>query len=159
MASLAWGVKASFVGYVRAVGGSVVADEGAYEDGEAFVFPAALAAPAALSTVTAADLEWRFSGRLTFRAHHGLLDVRIGDPWVRLLDARLELTVTDERGARVTVATGRGDDPLRTAFPVDLAPGAEHLFASTYPAGTPLAPLVLSPPARPPTRPPARPPA
>ncbi len=157
--SLAWGVKASFVGYVRAVGGSIVADEGAHEEGGAFVFPAS-GTETSDASATAAGRGWRFEGRVTFRAHDGLLDVRIGDPWVRLVDDGLELSVTDERGEWVVVATGRSDGPVGTPVPVDLVPGAEHLFASTYPAGTPLAPLVLHPPtARTPSTPPAQPPA
>jgi hypothetical protein len=145
VAALVWGVKTSFVAYVRAVGGSVVADEGAYETDAGFVFPAAPS--------RAADLEWRFTGRLTCHAHDGLLDVAVADPWVRLVDAGLELSVLElgvldpraEGGARTTVASGPSDGPLGTPIPVALAPRAEHLFGSTYPAGTPLAPLVLSP--------------
>lgn len=139
VASLVWGVKTSFVAYVRAVGGGVVADEGAYETDAGFVFPAAPS--------RAADLEWRFTGRLTCHAHDGLLDVAVADPWVRLVDAGLELSVLDQRAggaARTTVASGPSDGPLGTPIPVALAPRAEHLFGSTYPAGTPLAPLVLS---------------
>ena len=103
--------------------------------------------------MTAADLEWRFEGRVTFRAHDGLLDVRIGDPWVRLVDDGLELSVTDERGD----AGHRGDRararaPSGHRCPSTSLPGAEHLFASTYPAGTPLAPLVLHPRTPPPDR-------
>jgi ferredoxin len=139
VASLLWGVKASFVAYVRAVGGSVVADEGAYETEAGFVFPAAPS--------HGVDLEWRFTGRLTCLAHDGLLDVAVADPWVHLVDAGVELSVLDqraERAARTTVASGPSDGPLAMPIPVALDAGAEHLFGSTYPAGTPLAPLVLS---------------
>ncbi len=134
--SLVWGVKASFLAYVRAVGGSVVADEGARETDAGFAFRAAPSHPA--------DLEWHFAGRLSFHAHDGLLDVVIADPWVCLVDAGLELSVLDGRGARTTVASGPSDGPLGTPVPVTLDLGAEHLFGSTYPPGTPLAPLLLS---------------
>lgn len=136
VARLVWGVKASFLAYVRAVGGTVVADAGALEEDGAFVFPAAPSSPA--------DLEWHFVGRATFAAHDGLLAVELRDPWVRLVDAGIELSVLDGTGRRRTLAHGRSDGPVDQAVPVVLAPGAEHLFGSTYPAGTELAPLTLA---------------
>lgn len=135
---LTWGVKTSFVCYVRAVGGGVVADRGARDDGAAFAFAAAGSSPT--------DLEWRFQGRVSFQAHDGLLDVQIADPWVRLGDHGFDLSVTDGGGSRLTVGRGSSDVPLGTPVPVDLVAGAEHVFGSTYPSGTPLAHVLVSGP-------------
>lgn len=136
VAALTWEVKTSFVGYVRAVGGRVVADRGALDDGTAFVFPA--------EGVPAEETAWRFRGRVTFQAHDGLLDVAIADPWLRVDGADLEVSVVDGSGSRVTVARGRSDAPVSTPVPVVLVAGAEHLFDAAYPPGTPLAPVSVS---------------
>lgn len=72
-AALVWGVRTSFLDYVRGAEGTISILEPAaeIEDGE-FRFP----------TISVDGAETRFGGEVALWAHEGALTVRLIDPWL-----------------------------------------------------------------------------
>ncbi|WP_158861663.1 HtaA domain-containing protein [Leifsonia sp. AG29] len=125
--ALAWGVKHSFLVYVAAVGGNVVTDGGAEASAEEFRFP---------FVGEGAPGEYRFAGRIRFRAHDGLLDVTIRDPWVRKTPVSTQVSVSDG-SQRFVVAVGPAFSGQElSAVPLQLSERGTGLFHNTYPAFT-----------------------
>ncbi|GAA0431074.1 HtaA domain-containing protein [Leifsonia naganoensis] len=128
---LVWGIRASFLAYVEVVGAIEV------------ILPASRAAAGALRFPLAevADNEFRYSGKVAFRAHHGALSLTIGDPWIRVRgnhDATmslLHLTASHPDGKRVVVAKVAPDGAT------ELVEAGAALFDYQYPVGAELDPV------------------
>jgi Htaa protein len=153
---LRWGIKNSFVQYVRRmpdgrawVGGGAV-PVGAYE----VVFPP-VEAGTRPTEHGAADRFWAFGGDVRFAGHSGLLVVRIAFPVITLRHDTAELTVagqTEEESARRMplatlhlVAEPAPEGVERwSSTDVRLTPAGAALFNDVYPAGEVLDPLTLT---------------
>lgn len=136
MTRLLWGLKESFADYV-ATFGEVTASDSAESAGDRFSFPAAPG--------DGSDGIERFTGRVEYRAHGGLLALVVRDPWLH----------RDGDGWFLTIDRGRGDESrTRIAalelldspgeareFSASLADGAGYLFDHRYPVNEPLAPV------------------
>ncbi|MDZ8275051.1 HtaA domain-containing protein [Microbacterium aquimaris] len=130
---LHWGVKQSFVGYIRGVGGDIECTDGAMATDSGYWFPAAETA------------ETAFVGTLRFRAHGGLLNVDIRDPRLRMLPDAIELSVGDATGARLAVARAPLGTDAELIDELRLLPDACALFNFTYPPDTLLDAARLAP--------------
>lgn len=147
---LRWGVKDSFIDYVRRSGGSVEASEGVEASDDGFVFPRT-ADDAVLDPVSPTGVAC-FGGRLRFRAHAGHLDVVLGEPEVHFGDHGASLHVHDLHCDLVELATlqlggafRRDDGALDwVAVPVTLTSAGADTFGGAYPAYTEFEPLSLS---------------
>lgn len=123
---LAWSVKDSFVGYVRGMTDGRIVLEGATDLGEAFGFPAT-------------DTPDRFSGRVTFSGHHGMMRVVIAEPWIEpAADAwMLSIADPDDPGQRLPFARIARFDGATASGTTLTADGAD-LFFGPYREGTEL---------------------
>lgn len=146
---LSWGIRRSFLEYISGLpDGRAVLDGGAaVSSAFGVTFP-----PATVDFDHAAGaVDLVFDGGLTFTGHFGMLNIRFGQPRVRLLR---------DKGTLFVVAGGGGPDADRpiAAFNTNsandgchrvwhgrdvrlLSAGAE-LFGGVYDEGTPLDPLV-----------------
>jgi len=119
--ALIWGVKASFVAYVEALGAVDVVGPATRLDDGSFRFPG--------------DHDGGgYRGSVAFRAHHGAMDIVLRDP--RLESAGLSVEYDDHgrRQGRIVIA---GVDGERTVLETDGA----VVFDFTYPIGSELAPV------------------
>ena len=141
MATLSWGVKQSFVGYVEAAGGTVDLAGGAERtpDG-AFLFPGAAESTLARGPDGRLTGEGRFEGQVSFKAHGGMLGVVLTDPWVEATEAGLVLTVAESGGRRVAFAkldagatTTEGDAAV---IPAAITLDGMFILGDHYPPGT-----------------------
>lgn len=155
MSALHWGIKASFLGYIRAMAdGSVTAEAGAELQESGAVFPLAAApsgdagagtsagagVPAASAHTTGSR---RFRGTVRFLGHGGVLDLRIADPAVEPRAGGWVLSIRDpyDPDARVDLATIAAFDPSgQQCIGSGLALTADgaDLFFGPYVEGTPL---------------------
>ena len=133
---LRWGVRASFLDYLRGLDdGEVAATGDASFDGGGFEFPLADAAgfdPASGRGVLA------FSGAARFRGHGGMLDLLLADPHLECTDEGVLTVAVD--GRRVPFATVG----LRTGWtdaPTALTREGAALLNDVYRPGTQLDPL------------------
>jgi len=151
---LSWALKHSFLQYIsRAPGGRGSLTDGATAtELDEIVFEPD---PRAHAARPDADTFRAFRGIVMFSAHHGMLLVRIADPWVTIDDGRGELTVLDpyqrEGDARLRLAVfGMDDHTIADGFErwsatdVRLAPEGCMLFNDVYPEGEPLEPLTIT---------------
>lgn len=143
---LTWGIKQSFVAYVRGTPGArgSATDGAALVGGDRFHFPA----DPAVSAGAAGGRLLTFRGDVRFSGHGGLLYVRIAHPWLRIADGSGELTVEDlyeTPGAeRILLATMRltrlpASPGLETWYGTDvvLSPAGTGLFDDVYGPGEP----------------------
>ena len=100
MATLSWGVKQSFRGYVEAAGGTVATTRGAERapDG-GFLFPEGPQSTLVQGADGRLRGAGRFQGQVSFNAHGGMLSVVLVDPWIEASEAGLILTVADSPAA------------------------------------------------------------
>ena len=100
MATLSWGVKQSFRGYVEAAGGTVATTRGAERapDG-GFLFPEGPGSTLAQGADGRLRGAGRFQGEVSFSAHGGMLSVVLVDPWIEASEAGLILSVADSPAA------------------------------------------------------------
>lgn len=100
--SLSWGIKASFLLYVgRQLGSEASVGGGAgYTSGHEFTFPESTESPVDLGAERGV---LKFEGDVRLRAHGGLLDVWMADPWVEL----------DAPVSTLSLASGRSPDRAR----------------------------------------------
>lgn len=131
--ALVWGVKASFVSYVRGAPGGLVLLRGAREDADGFLFPGVEHA----DDTGGADPLLRFDGEVEFRAHDGMLRVVIADPWLDLAERVLTIRDPDDASARLRFATLPLDVGTRRRGTTLTEEGAD-LFFGPYSAGTAL---------------------
>ncbi len=143
--SLRWGVKSSFLRYVRVIAhGTYTVTQGARADTEdVFEFPIAGAEERGGHWVLS------FSGSVRFEAHHGFLDVTLAELTLAVGPERGSLSIASpENQDRVVIATVSGAGPavdedwLRwPALEAELTEAGAEVFGGVYPAGTELAPL------------------
>lgn len=145
-AEMHWGVKASFLSYVKNSGGKSAIVVPAGVTGEAFTFPRA-AGNHPPGTV-------RFAGGVAFSAHGGMMTVILAEPAIEASSEGLWLTIADtaditddsrrRRIARLIPENFPGKLPAgSTAFTPLLAWSGVGLFGDVYAEGTALDPLVL----------------
>src|SRR3954447_14321165 len=137
---LRWGVKESFIDYVRGLSdGTIETFAGCEADEGVFVFSGESAREGILS----------FSGGIRFTGFAGMLDVRLVDPMIEGDGVGKTLTaLVGPRpiAARVAIPAIEGGEPLRageawTAQPKLTFEGV-RIFGDVYEVGTELAPLV-----------------
>ncbi len=134
--ALRWGVRASFLDYLRGLDdGEVTASDGAVFDGTECEFPLADATGARRGRGILA-----FGGSARFRGHGGLLDLVLEAPQLDL-DAGV-LTVASD-GHRVPVATVELGviGAAWTSSPARLTREGAALLNDAYRAGEPLDPV------------------
>jgi hypothetical protein len=153
VASLSWGVKQSFRGYVETVGGVTETDAGAGRAADGgFTFPAApdttlsLAADGTLAGIG------RFLGEVRFQAHGGMLKVCLADPILEIGPSGAAVTVADSSArtfrleiARLDLAATTPGELGEIVIPAALTIEGMQLLGDHYPPKTPLDPVRLLP--------------
>ena len=159
MATLSWGVKQSFRGYVEAAGGTVATTRGAERapDG-GFLFPEGPLSTLAQGADGRLRGAGRFQGEVSFSAHGGMLSVVLVDPWIEASEAGLILSVADSPAATRRLPFAKLDaDAMTTDAPTTDAPTTDgglvlpaaitldgmFLLGDHYPPGTVLDPVRL----------------
>jgi hypothetical protein len=125
-AVLVWAVKDSLVGYVRAMADGRIELDGTDDRGDAFAFPAT-------------GTPGRFSGRVTFSGHHGMMRVVIAEPWIEPAADEWMLSIADpdDPDQRLPFARIARFDGVTASGTVLTADGAD-LFFGPYREGTQL---------------------
>ena len=164
MATLCWGVKQSFRGYVEAAGGTVATTRGAERapDG-GFLFPEGPGSTLAQGADGRLRGAGRFQGEVSFSAHGGMLSVVLVDPWIEASEAGLILSVADSPAATrrlpfaKLVAVAMSTEALTTGalttsalptsgglvLPAAITLDGMFLLGDHYPPGTVLDPVRL----------------
>jgi hypothetical protein len=150
---LRWGLKASFVDYVRRMpDGKGSVGDGAVPVGSHDLFYSYDAEASGPSV-------WAFRGDVRFSGHYGMLFVRVAHPRLELDGAAAVLTIEDphaqEGAARVPLVTAtlqqvetRGDTEVWGSNDVALTAAGVQLFNDVYAEGEPFEPLVVQLPLR-----------
>ncbi|WP_156138603.1 HtaA domain-containing protein [Microbacterium mangrovi] len=130
MSVLVWAIKGSLVGYVRGMADGEIALDGAAEDASGFRFREAPESEPAVR---------RFTGRVRFTGHNGMMRVVIADPWVEASGpgAVLSIADPDDPAARLPFARIAAFDGVRASGTTLTADGAD-LFFGPYREGTEL---------------------
>lgn len=146
---LSWGIKRSFIDYINSLpDGSVSATNGAtVAEPSLFCF----SPESSDYDVERGTGVLRFRGDVRLAGHHGMLLVRLLDPWI---------TFTGGSGV-LSISTGEGQDRTAVGFltpskprvaggslvwePVDvvISPEGSELFDGQYAAGQPMDPLFI----------------
>ncbi|MFJ9387786.1 HtaA domain-containing protein [Nocardioides sp. NPDC101246] len=154
---LRWGIKASFVDYVRRMpDGKGSVGDGAVPVGTGDLFYSY--DPAASSTGGDGHQVWAFRGDVRFSGHYGMLFVRIAHPRLEVDGSRAVLTIEDpearQDAPRVPLVTARLQElPTEDgtiawgADQVALTAEGVALFNDVYAEGEPFEPLVVQLPA------------
>lgn len=150
-AGLSWGIKRSFLHYLAGLpDGAVSAVDGATvdDDGRFRFAPAAADYDAGRGTGVL-----RFKGDVRIAGHHGMMFVRLLDPWIVFTGGRgiLSISTGDDAGRdRTAVAILRAGAPREVAGSlvwenVDVVISAEgsELFDGQYAEGQPMDPLSI----------------
>jgi hypothetical protein len=153
VASLSWGVKQSFRGYVDATGGVTETDGGAGRAADGgFTFAAA--PDSTLSVAADGTLAGigRFLGEVRFQAHGGMLKVCLADPILEISASGATVTVADSRARTFRLEIAKLDLTATTAgelgeivIPAALTIEGMQLLGDHYPPKTPLDPVRLLP--------------
>ena len=155
---LRWGIKASFVAYVRRMpGGRSTISHGAGATGAEVLYAFDPTPPDATSPGTARA--WAFTGDVRFAGHGGMMFVRLATPWLEVdADGGARLSIEDPYqrpdAPRVPLADltlARHSSPevdadgveLWASHDVRLTAEAVELFNDVYAAGEPLDPLTV----------------
>lgn len=152
---LHWGIKTSFLEYIARMpdGRASVTDGAVFLDGSVAAFePDPRVGPG--DGLDAEPPFWAFRGDVRFAGHHGMLYVRIADPWISVRNGRGELTVLDPDDpatqprlplARFTLEQHHlpGDLHAWLARDVHLTEQGTGLFNDVYAAGEPFEPLAI----------------
>ena len=148
MATLTWGVKQSFRGYIDAAGGTIAVAGGAERAPDGFLFPQGPESTLAQGPDGRLTGVGRFQGQVSFNAHGGMLNVVLTDPWVEATEAGLILTVAASATRRVAFAkldadamTTEGD---ATVLPTAITLDGMFILGDHYPPGTVLDPVRLT---------------
>jgi hypothetical protein len=148
MATLSWGVKQSFRGYIEAAGGTVAVTGGAVRapDG-GFLFPEGSESTLAQEPDGRLTGVGRFQGEVSFQAHGGMLNVVLTDPWVEATEAGLILSVAAGPTRRVTFAkldaAAMTTEADATVLPAAITLDGMFILGDHYPPGTALDPVRL----------------
>jgi hypothetical protein len=151
-ATLVWGVKQSFCGYVEAMGGVIETGAGATRGADGgFVFAAAPDAELSLDAEGRPVGRAMFLGEVRFDAHGGMLKVFLADPAVEITETGAVLTVADtaKRTRRMAIAQldlnaispGEGGEIV---IPCALTVDGCQILGDHYQARTPIDPVRLS---------------
>lgn len=153
---LRWGIKASFVEYVRRMpDGKGSVGDGAVPVGTGDLFYEYDAAASEEGDTTV----WAFRGDARFSGHYGMLFVRIAHPRLEVTGESAVLTIEDpqarEGASRVPLVTAalqhvdtRDGTAVWGSDNVALTPEGVELFNDVYAAGEPFEPLVVQIPDR-----------
>ena len=128
--ALHWGLRASFVSYVTALGHVEVGEPASEVSEGLWSFP--------LQHTEANRYE--FAGEVRLSAHEGLLRLTIRDPWLTITPGVTVLSVADALGGpgeRIEIARVVADGQT------ELAEAGAALFEFRYPVGSPLEQLRL----------------
>ncbi|MFF5138579.1 HtaA domain-containing protein [Streptomyces sp. NPDC013157] len=132
--ALIWTLKESFTAYVRSFG-AIELIPPAEETAEGFRFP--------FATLEGDVL--KFVGTTSFRAHAGLLDVVVADPWLHMSGTGWFISVADvpwQADARIRIASLPGPPAaVLGAHEAVLTRDGTPLFDHRYRTGEPLAPV------------------
>lgn len=152
---LTWGIKRSFITYIRELpdGAASAADGAAALDSGLFCF-----APGDSDYDLASGRGLlRFRGDVRVAGHHGMMFVRLLDPWIELSGSRgiLSISTGDVDGkGRVEVAVLRAGLPrsfegflVWDHVGVVISQEGSELFDGQYAAGQPMDPLSIRVPA------------
>ena len=150
MATLSWGVKQSFRGYMDAAGGTVAVSGGAERAADGgFLFPQGPESTLARDAEGRLAGVGRFQGEVSFQAHGGMLNVVLTDPWVEATEAGLVLSVAAGATRRVAFAKldaaameTEADGTL--ALPAAITLDGMFILGDHYPPGTALDPVRLA---------------
>lgn len=154
---LLWGIKRSFVAYVRRMpdGQGSIHDGAVPLGGDTILFPVGEGSAASGGD---AERTWAFRGDVRFRGHAGMLFVRVAAPLVTVRGDRAELSIEDPyarpEAARVPLVTLRlapGPAPdgaeVWLGSDVRLTEAGAELFNDVYEAGEPFEQLSIILPA------------
>ena len=139
---LGWGVKQSFRAYVEGSGGSIALDGGAGRAADGtFMFEAMADSDLALDD-GALSGTGRFTGKLVFQAHGGLLSVTLTDPWVEPAGDGWVLSIAETATRRTAIAKldAIQDGALSAVTTLD----GMMILGDHYPPGTQLDRVTLS---------------
>jgi hypothetical protein len=152
---LSWGIKRSFVDYVRQMpdGQSALGEGAVIGDGGDYVFPPLRSARRAGPGNTIEQL-WEFGGDVRFGGHFGMLFVRIAFPVISVRDGLGELTIADpyvsDGGARLALATvsmvqqpASDGQLIWLGSDVRLSAVGCEVFNNVYPVGELFDPLTI----------------
>lgn len=153
VASLSWGVKQSFRGYVEATGGVTETDAGAERAADGgFIFAAAADSTLSLAADGTLAGIGRFLGEVRFQAHGGMLKVGLADPILEIGPSGATVTVADSSArtfrieiARLDLATTTMGELGEIVIPAALTIEGMQLLGDHYPPKTPLDPVRLFP--------------
>lgn len=148
---LVWGVKDSFIHYVRDLPDGLIAPFGSAQ-----TIPSAVTDewlfPYAGNEADGTGVRIRFEGELRIRAHHGMLLVILMNPWLTFTETGVVLSVVDlvawpDTTKRQVLATGPsvspGPENTEVSVALSLTEEAVDLFNGVYAPGTALAPARL----------------
>jgi hypothetical protein len=154
-AGLRWGIKTSFIDYVRRMpDGKGWLGEGAVPVGPYEVlFPPQEAGSRPTDDGTV-ERFWTFRGDVRFSGHAGMLFVQVTSPILTEIDGAAQLTVADPAGVdgperlllvtlRLASESGPDGYELWRGTDVRLTAAGTALFNDVYPAGEPLEPLTV----------------
>ena len=152
VATLHWGVKTSFRGYVAMMGGVTEVGGGAElaTDG-GFTFAAAPDSDLAVAADGSLTGQGRFLGEVRFEAHGGMLKVFLADPAVEITETGAVLTVADSAArtrrveiAKLDLAAITAGEPGETSIPTSLTMDGSFVLGDHYPPTTALDPARLT---------------
>lgn len=150
---LTWGVKRSFISYLtRLPDGAVSATGGANVVASSLFNFAPDSSDYNASTATGT---MRFSGDVRMAGHHGMMFVRLLDPWIEFREDQAELSVmttNDDGSGLQRIALGTMPPAAPESVPgasiwqgvdVVLTPAGSELFNQQYPAGQEMDPVFI----------------
>lgn len=148
---LSWGIKRSFIDYITGLpDGSVSATAGATV-AESFMF--CFSPESSDYDVARGTGVLRFRGDVRLGGHHGMLLVRLLDPWISFTSGSGVLSIsTGDGGGHDRTVVGflspskpRDADGLLVWEHVDvvISPEGSELFDGQYAAGQPMDPLII----------------
>lgn len=138
--ALRWGVKESFLGYVRGLDDGRIETLGdCVQVDDVFIFPREGSVDSALG----------FAGGVHFTGFAGMLDIRLVDPMIedggdeRLLTVLVGPPAIAARVAIATIGEARRSSSGGWTVTPQLTFEGTRVFGDVYPVGTELAPLVV----------------
>ncbi|MBO0852296.1 MAG: HtaA domain-containing protein [Nocardia sp.] len=154
---LCWAIKHSFVHYISRMpdGRGQVSGGARPLGGGGILFEIDTEPPQAPEDL---DTLYAFRGDVRFAGHHGMLFVRIADPWIEVREGSAVVTVADpydrDDEPRLPLVRVELPEPVRdggldiwTIQQVRLTPQGCGLFNDVYQPGEPFEPIVFALPA------------
>lgn len=150
-ATLSWGVKQSFRGYVEGAGGTIETGAGAARAADGgFTFAAAPGDGLRRGADGRLEGQAKFLGEVSFKAHGGMLSVFLVDPTLEIVGDKAVLTVADHpardrrlEAARLDLAAMTVGEGGELVLPAALMMFGCQWLGDHYPAGTALDPVRL----------------